>query len=117
MGDAEYRNCIESGMDWCDANEPVEGRRDTFPILVQGRFQVAALRMRDSDAPDPGSGDCYNRVTETCNRKHPGKDMGDPEYRSCINDGLDWCDIHEPLIGGARVFPILVGGRMKVLDR
>jgi hypothetical protein len=46
--------------------------------------------------PDPGPDDCYNRVTSTCNKKHPGKDWGDKVYRDCITDGLDWCDINEP---------------------
>lgn len=47
-------------------------------------------------APNPGPGDCYNRVTETCNSRLPGKDWGDQEYRDCINDGLKWCDVNEP---------------------
>ena len=76
-----------------------------------------ATMARDDGAPDPGSGDCYNRVTETCNRKHPGKTMGDSEYRACINSGLDWCDIHEPARLGGRVFPILRDGRFVVIDR
>lgn len=47
-------------------------------------------------APNSGSGDCYNRVTDTCNGNHPGKDWGDKEYRDCITAGLDWCDANEP---------------------
>jgi len=46
--------------------------------------------------PDKGPDDCYDRVTDTCNREHPGKNWGDQEYRDCINDGLAWCDINEP---------------------
>jgi hypothetical protein len=89
-----------------------------WPVLVGGRFQVVAVERSNNDAPNPGSGDCYNRVTETCNGKHPGKDMGDADYRSCINNGLDWCDINEPLRGGAgRVFPVLVDGRFQVADK
>lgn len=52
--------------------------------------------MADNTGPNPGSGDCYNRVTQTCNQKHPGKTWGDKEYRDCITSGLDWCDVHEP---------------------
>jgi hypothetical protein len=47
-------------------------------------------------APNPGPDDCYNRVTDTCNQNHPGKDWGDEEYRNCITSGLDWCDQNEP---------------------
>jgi hypothetical protein len=116
MGDAEYRNCINDGLDWCDVNEPLRyGGGRTFPVLVGGRYQVLAMEMADDQAPDPGSGDCYNRVTQSCNRRHPGKDMGDAGYRDCISRGLDWCDVFEPLQAGAgREFPILVNGRFEV---
>lgn len=53
----------------------------------------------NNPAPNPGSGDCYNRVTDTCNANNPGKDWGDKEYRDCINAGLDWCDTNEPSRG------------------
>jgi hypothetical protein len=48
------------------------------------------------NGPGPGSDDCYNRVTDTCNAMLPGKDWGDVEYRNCIMSGLDWCDTNEP---------------------
>src|SRR5688572_23376789 len=105
MGDADYRNCINGGLDWCDTNEPARaGGGRTFPVLVDGRFQVVAKELADDQAPDEGDADCYNRVTETCNRKHPGKDIGDADYRACISSGLDWCDVYEPLLGGGRVY-------------
>lgn len=63
--------------------------------------------------PDDGAGDCYDRVTDTCNRKHPGKNWGDKEYRDCITDGLDWCDINEPT--SLTRFPVFdAEGRLKV---
>lgn len=52
----------------------------------------------NENAPKPGSGDCYNRVTDTCNGKHPGADWGDSAYRQCIEGGLDWCDANEPVM-------------------
>lgn len=61
-------------------------------LLTFTMFSCAA-----PNAPDPGPDDCYNRVTDTCNKRHPGKNLGDKVYRDCINDGLDWCDIHEPI--------------------
>jgi hypothetical protein len=55
-----------------------------------------AMAAAAQNQPNPGPDDCYNRVTETCNAKHPGKDWGDKEYRDCITAGLDWCDVNEP---------------------
>lgn len=57
---------------------------------------VSSLAAAEPKAPDPGPDDCYNRVSATCNRKHPGKNYGDQVYRDCINDGLSWCDVNEP---------------------
>jgi hypothetical protein len=67
--------------------------------LIIGIFSIALVAWAcapKNSAPNEGSGDCYNRVTETCNGKHPGKDLGDSVYRDCINGGLDWCDVNEP---------------------
>jgi hypothetical protein len=49
-----------------------------------------------SDGPS-----CYNKVTENCNAKYPGKDMGNADYKACIESGLDICDITYPLKGAA----------------
>lgn len=59
-------------------------------------FSIPSFVEAAPKKPDPGSDDCYNRATQTCNRKHPGKDWGDKVYRDCINDHLDWCDKNEP---------------------
>lgn len=43
------------------------------------------------------SDDCYNRVTRACNDKYPGQTYGDAQYKACIDNGLDQCDINEPV--------------------
>lgn len=46
-----------------------------------------------------GSEWCYNKVTHGCNQKHPGGGYpqgGGTPYSSCIDRGLDKCDIKHP---------------------
>jgi hypothetical protein len=75
------------------------------------------MKMADNPSdPGPGADDCYNRVTDACNAKHPGKDWGDAEYRQCINDGLDWCDTHEPNAGAVVVPGFNRHGRLVKLN-
>jgi hypothetical protein len=114
-GDPDYKNCINNGLAWCDKNEPARGGH-VFPVF-EASGRVLMMKQVNSDAPDSGTGDCYNRVTETCNRKHPGKNLGDQVYRDCINGGLDWCDVNEPAREG-QVFPgVDVSGRYVVKAR
>jgi hypothetical protein len=107
MGDKTYRDCISAGLDWCDVNEAT--RLDTFPAMEAGRFVYLAAARATDGGPDSGPDDCYNRVTQTCNRKHPGQTMGDQAYRDCINSGLDWCDVYEPT--RLATFPAMEAGR------
>jgi hypothetical protein len=112
MGDAEYRHCISSGLDWCDTYEPT--RVSAFPLFEAGRFQAVATARTADGGPDRGPDDCYKRVTQTCNARYPGKDIGDKEYRDCINAGLDWCDVYEP--SRVHAFPVLDAGRFEVVS-
>lgn len=57
------------------------------------------------EKPDAGTDDCYNRVTNTCNRKHPGSNYGDTVYKNCIDNGLDWCDVNEPVSSTSPLSP------------
>ncbi|MEW8227683.1 MAG: hypothetical protein AB2748_18240 [Candidatus Thiodiazotropha endolucinida] len=54
--------------------------------------------------PNPGTDDCYNRCSNTCNER--GGDWGDKSYRDCITSCLDWCDKNEPPSIGV-MFPVL----------
>lgn len=73
-----------------------------LPLLL-----VPAIASAAPKQPDAGSDDCYNRATQTCNREHPGKDLGDAGYRQCINDTLDWCDANEPASHAGGLLPAL----------
>jgi hypothetical protein len=69
-------------------------------------FSTLSIAEAAPQEPETGTDDCYNRATETCNRKHPGRNWGDKAYRDCINDHLDWCDENEPTTIDLR-FPVL----------
>jgi len=76
-------------------------------------FAVVSCAPNKS-APNPGTDDCYNRVTQTCNGKFPDKNLGDKVYRDCINGGLDWCDSNEPITN--TTLPVLdKNGRFKMV--
>ncbi len=38
MGDADYRNCINNGLGWCDKNEPARNGQFSLTLDANGRF-------------------------------------------------------------------------------
>jgi hypothetical protein len=70
-------------------------------------FSCGASMARDNEGggscgkPTDGAG-CYNCTSNSCSTQFPGKDMGDPGYRKCIETGMNACDASYP----KRVNPI-----------